>query len=540
MGSHMRLVKHLFVSLSVICCAYILVVIDSVIDNTMQKQIIRPMETLRSTGILRMLDPAALPFSDNTSIPLPTPDNSYNKTRLIANETSRYSVNRTSVTHTTSVASYPMSQPKCESLSNLAFIKTHKTGSTTLRSILNRFGLARNLSFVFLKGSSNGHIPYYPLTDTLRKRFLPPIGVRSGNSDALRGYNISNVHLRFSRRFFDSFMTNGTKYITIVRDPLDQWLSVISFFGMKRYLPSSVRKTSFENIATTLAVNAKDLRKKMRNANHYYFQNNQIFDLGLSVKHSQDKVAITNYVNYLNGQFDLVLVNEYFDESLVLLRRLMCWDWTDILYVARNIQSRKHIVRNETTKLFIRQNNHADQYLYNFFNRTLWMKIQAYGDEFDHDLEYFRNLSTKFYTDCSIKDVEAHGKVLHKFNNVSSRFCLEVQADNQLPRIIKRQQVTALIAKSDSVDHQQSAKSGINKDVVNVQTNRTSNVNVSQKLEDSLLGKVVPPETEPKYLKEARLACERDPMCIKVVLSKQADGKTKLLHFTKRRRKATT
>lgn len=434
----------------------------------------------------------------------------------------------------------PVTQSHCDTKTNLAFIKTHKTGSTTLRSIINRFGLSRNLSFVFLKESKNGHVPYYRLTDSLRKRFLPPVGVRSGNPDHLRGYNISNVHLRFSRKFFDTFMANGTKYITILRDPVHQWLSVVSFFGMKRYLPFDTRRASFETIATSLAVNAKELRKKMKNANRYYFQNNQIFDLGLSDKNCMNETAVFRYVNYLSGQFDLVLINEYFDESLVLLRKLMCWNWDDIVYTARNIQSRRHSVKNGTINQLIRRNNFADQYLYDFFNKTLWAKIEEYGKDFYRDLEYFRRLSANVYDECSLKDVVVKGRVHHTFKNHSSRFCVEVQADNQLPRIRERQQVTT--EKKGGKTQEQIQQSGKQSMLINdrakSQNDKKPNAVDVRTLLEGKLGRVAITslDAESKRQEEARLACEKDPNCQKVVFEKQKNGKIRMLKFMRRRK----
>ncbi len=43
----------------------------------------------------------------------------------------------------------------------------------------------------------------------------------------------------------------------------------------------------------------------------------------------------------LDSLFELVLVKEYFDESLVLLRRKLCWDLEDIIYFPLKVASNK-------------------------------------------------------------------------------------------------------------------------------------------------------------------------------------------------------
>lgn len=61
-----------------------------------------------------------------------------------------------------------------------------------------------------------------------------------------------------------------------------------------------------------------------------------MFDLGLSQKYFQNYAAVTKCINFLNKEFDLVMIMAYFDESLILLKRLLCWEIDDILNVKVN------------------------------------------------------------------------------------------------------------------------------------------------------------------------------------------------------------
>ena len=51
---------------------------------------------------------------------------------------------------------------------------------------------------------------------------------------------------------------------------------------------------------------------------------------------SYDPQAVDDWLKEIERDFLLVLIVEYFDESLVLLKRLMCWKLQDILYQKRN------------------------------------------------------------------------------------------------------------------------------------------------------------------------------------------------------------
>ena len=46
--------------------------------------------------------------------------------------------------------------------------------------------------------------------------------------------------------------------------------------------------------------------------------------------------AIKEYVEFLEEEFDLVLIADYFDESVVLMKRLLCWELDDVLFVKTN------------------------------------------------------------------------------------------------------------------------------------------------------------------------------------------------------------
>ena len=67
------------------------------------------------------------------------------------------------------------------------------------------------------------------------------------------------------------------------------------------------------------------------------------FDLGLEHQSFSDESQINEFIQKLQDKLDFVLIAEYFDESLILMRRMLCWDTEDIIYV-------KHKMRNSVYK----------------------------------------------------------------------------------------------------------------------------------------------------------------------------------------------
>ena len=68
----------------------------------------------------------------------------------------------------------------------------------------------------------------------------------------------------------------------------------------------------------------------------------QIFDLGLKHKYYNDPVMINKHIDDLAEKIDLVLIMEYFDESLVLLKRELCWDLDDVVYFKLNQRAQEY------------------------------------------------------------------------------------------------------------------------------------------------------------------------------------------------------
>ena len=81
---------------------------------------------------------------------------------------------------------------------------------------------------------------------------------------------------------------------------------------------------------------------------------------------------VGNRGGFLKQEFDLVMLMEYFDESLVLLKRRFCWKMEDILYFELN--ERMGIEKQDVTSQVreqIRKWNSADVLLYDAFNQML-------------------------------------------------------------------------------------------------------------------------------------------------------------------------
>ena len=241
-----------------------------------------------------------------------------------------------------------------------------------MTNILFRYGDSRNLTFVLGK---NTEIDW-------------PQKFKAGSILPLYGEkpNILCSHAKFNKKPMNwLFPKETSKYITILRNPVDNFESAFNYnhlgksFGIKDDLHSvqtflNKQKLGENTLLTPL------------------IRNPMLFDLGLDLQFFQNLSAVNRYIQFVEKEFDLVMIMDYFDESLVLLKRMLCWEMDDILYLKQNERQEKERAMNldDKVKENIRRWNKADVLLFNHLNKTFWKKIEMEGESFYADLAVFR------------------------------------------------------------------------------------------------------------------------------------------------------
>lgn len=134
-----------------------------------------------------------------------------------------------------------------------------------------------------------------------------------------------------------------------------------------------------------------------------YARNALAFDLGLDKDHSgEDEEYVQASLAEVEKVFSLVMIAEYFDESLVLLRHLLSWDLDDILYFKLNMRkasSKRSLTPRLATK--IRSWNSLDTRLYDHFNASLWRQISALGlGCVAREVQFLRQAQEKLMRSC--------------------------------------------------------------------------------------------------------------------------------------------
>lgn len=247
----------------------------------------------------------------------------------------------------------------------VAFLKTHKTAGSTVQNILFRFAERHNLT-VALPHPPCDHQFCYPRDFSARyvhPHTRPPAFIAS--------------HLRFRAAELHRLMPNDTVYVTILREPVAMFESLFTYYN--QYCPA-FRRVPNASLATFLEEPRAYYRPQEKYA--MYAHNTLVYDLGGDNDHDPaDATYLPGLIRQVEDAFALVMIAEYFDESLVLLRRLLNWDLDDVLYVKLNMRAPQSRGNGTAPGVAaqVRAWNALDAGLYAHFNATFWARINHAG-----------------------------------------------------------------------------------------------------------------------------------------------------------------
>ncbi|XP_065649689.1 galactose-3-O-sulfotransferase 4 isoform X2 [Hydra vulgaris] len=284
---------------------------------------------------------------------------------------------------------------------NILFLKTHKTASSTVTSIFNRFADINNLSIA---------IPLY------NNMFRWPYSFSKNSVDFLRlrlkSANILCNHAVYNRNEFFKVMKTPFKTVTILREPVLQFYSAF-------YYGNFTKSFQLQRYRDPVEQYIKNPRKYYRyfrkiGSLHFLLQNSQSFDLNFPrFSKRLYNNTFTDFLNYLNKSLDFVMISEYFDEAAVMLKDMLCWNYMDIIYTKKMTSvdlNYKTITPSINATTMIRSWNSLDVKLYDFF------------------LKKFLSIKKTYHNKIFSKKLLDYKKL----NKLVSEFCQMIKSEEQL------------------------------------------------------------------------------------------------------------
>ena len=294
------------------------------------------------------------------------------------------------------------SDEKCQPKTNIVFVKTFKTGGSTLTNILSRFAMKHNLC-----------IRRCEITPRFTRKFWQQNSLV--NHTAHVQANIISEHIQYNRTKLADVMPNDTIYVTQLRHPLTQLVSWLNF------------NQQF-NVTDPVDV-YKNLRRYMK-----YGPWNSWRQLGIPVNVAPREFQ--SHLHQLDKEFDLVTITEQFDLSLLLLRRKLCWDISDMIYIPLKKATYKlnknidplHIRNKQALNSRYRTLNPKAYSLYSHFKKTFTNLIVKAGPDLKEELSFFQKLNSNVSKYCSIYIQQITYNVSYFFNVANSSQVLDIPA----------------------------------------------------------------------------------------------------------------
>ncbi|XP_070563853.1 galactosylceramide sulfotransferase-like isoform X2 [Ptychodera flava] len=295
----------------------------------------------------------------------------------------------------------------CRKVNDIAYLFNRKTGSTTLVTVLHRFAKRNHFSlqkeFIHRKSiRHSGSMMLYHVQGGDGKASGANLAVKrerrtvlERNGGSLNIAEISEDKVQFKVE------SPATVVLSIVREPSTHFESVFKFFSLDR----GIKGRTLETKMNTYLDKPDFYRDQIRRSGErkwFYARNSQAWHLGLDHRYHHRPDIVEKYFETLEKELDLVFVTEYYDHSLLLLRRITCWDIENILFIARRVRSNRSSLDDALRQKIYRW-NYVDVRVYRIFNESLWRKIEQYGPDFDRDLQDFRILKDAVTQDCDSK-----------------------------------------------------------------------------------------------------------------------------------------
>eukprot|EP00440_Ansanella_granifera_P036302 gb/GFBE01039392.1/.p1 GENE.gb/GFBE01039392.1/~~gb/GFBE01039392.1/.p1 ORF type:complete len:386 (+),score=63.81 gb/GFBE01039392.1/:1-1158(+) len=236
----------------------------------------------------------------------------------------------------------------------IAFMKMQKAGSSTINNIFHRMGERRGMSFFLPWDNANlGYPGAFP---------GEPDGQISGGPD--NQFDMIIDHAIFSEPMYRAYMKPMPFFTTILREPLSQQISVFNYFY-------KFKRLGWEGFLQSLETGSvpHECRNQQAQVLGWYqaVHNTMAYD--------NNTAAVDGFIRTLAPAFEdagLVMLLEYFDESMVMLSKRLRVDLRELATPALNENTGEKIYPTDEQTLRLQQANAVDLQLYKYYNSSFW------------------------------------------------------------------------------------------------------------------------------------------------------------------------
>lgn len=281
---------------------------------------------------------------------------------------------------------------RCQPHRNVVFLKTHKCASSSIQNVLMRYATQHNLTVVLPR---HGNYMGYP--QRFQASYAVPLPSAFGSE-----YNIFTHHTRWNGREIQSIMPNDTIFVTILREPASQFESLYNYIGLPKLL----------KVPLTEFLKHPERHPSPKGIYRTFLRNPMSFDLGLDIKDFDNWTRIREKIAEIDRSFALVMMADRFSESLLLLRRLLCWSIADVIALKRNAREKKERMSAVDRRRIYAWNN-ADNALYDYFKAKFERTLRQV--DLSDDMDALRTTQEQTIRTCDLHMVPNSPKMTREF-----------------------------------------------------------------------------------------------------------------------------
>eukprot|EP00039_Didymoeca_costata_P009050 m.119916 g.119916 ORF g.119916 m.119916 type:complete len:1220 (+) comp14338_c0_seq1:89-3748(+) len=280
----------------------------------------------------------------------------------------------------------PLTGESCKPVTRIMYLKTHKTGSSTLTNLFHRAAVRLRSRVVLPKSDV---FLGWPDSRSVLDSYSPIPDVDKYDM-------FISAHARYNKERISKILP-GAERVTVLRSPVSHFMSSFEYWSVAAHIEakSGLKVTKEKVLSDPDFYLGKERGLK---SDRDLIVNSQAFDLGLS--RSSSKAEVKALIEDLKT-WKMVLITDFMDESLVVLSHKLCWSLENVAYFGLKRRSKKGRppVAEDTVKK-IESLNWMDKMLYSYFNDSLWRETKKIPD-FDLKLKKLRELNDDASESCN-------------------------------------------------------------------------------------------------------------------------------------------
>ncbi|XP_065660407.1 galactose-3-O-sulfotransferase 3 isoform X5 [Hydra vulgaris] len=250
-------------------------------------------------------------------------------------------------------------------------------------------------------------------------------------------YDMLFNHAVFDKEKMLKIMHPGTKIITIIREPYSQFDSAAQYLEFKKYFNLSENLPLLDEFFKIPEFYLKRLLQSLdlKSAGGVFAlaKNPNAFDLGFDIWNETSEY-INKVLYSISQNIHLVMIMEYKEESLVMLKNELNWELEDVVFYVHNARKFKdnntNDINDATKKVF--DWNKLDAAIYKHFNETFWKKIKTSPLSFDEDVKKLKQWNTDLQGFCNFyKVTETSKRLLANYERKSGEnLCKDISMED--------------------------------------------------------------------------------------------------------------